>query len=589
MKVYTATINSRALRPTGHAFYARQRRLLVVVVLALAVIPLLGIGWISSRYYQESWERQTAADLENFAQARREIITLFLRDQTTMLSALTRLHSKDELAKPDRLRQLFDAMEESGVVVDLGVIDRTGRHLSYVGPYHQQLQSRNYAEADWFHEVLRNGTYVSDLFTGFRGVPHFVVAVTDPGRTWLLRATINSGFFSTLLDSANVGPGGDAFIVDRQGALQTASRRGYVVLPPAERETFMSAASQAVVRTDRFLAATAWLKGGDWLLVLMTDVEGSLRSFYQARNIGLAIIIIASALVVAIATLVVHTMVSQLEKAERERVAMLNQVREVEKMALVGRMAASVAHEINNPLQIIVDQAGWMGELLDEEDPATVRNLSEYRESLGKVRHHVKRASGITHRLLDFSRRSDASRELVDLNELAATTISFLDQEAKNSRIAIVLRLTPNLPLVCAEATQLEQVFLNILNNALDAIGQDGHITVLSGTTADEVSVAFADSGPGMPPETMARVFEPFFTTKEKGKGTGLGLAVSFNIMQRLGGTIRVAARPGGGCVFTVVLPRSPANAGRRLPRQQPETAGPGLAKGEQVWGAFES
>lgn len=223
-------------------------------------------------------------------------------------------------------------------------------------------------------------------------------------------------------------------------------------------------------------------------------------------------------------------------------------------MALVGRLAAGVAHEINNPLQIIGDQAGWISELLDEPPDRQERNIEEYRQAVAKVQKQVKRASVITHRLLGFSRK-ESGTALFETNQLLEESLALLESEAKKHHIILRKNLGPEVGILRSDASQLQQVFLNILNNAIEAIGEDGVITVTSKRLADQVNIEFADNGPGLTEYALGKIFDPFFTTKEKDKGTGLGLSISYNIMQRLGGEIRARNGRTGGCIFTLRIP----------------------------------
>jgi two-component system NtrC family sensor kinase len=230
-------------------------------------------------------------------------------------------------------------------------------------------------------------------------------------------------------------------------------------------------------------------------------------------------------------------------------------VREVEKLALIGRLSASVAHEINNPLQLITDQAGLMDELMDEENPAALTHQADYRRSLAKIRTQVGRASTITRRLLGFSRSQDGERSDTDVNQAVEETVALFEHEAKRHKIAIERDYDAALPPIWTDAAQLQQVILNVLHNAIDAIGREGRIGISSRRVGERIVVDFVDSGPGLSDEVMQHLYDPFFTTKPKGKGTGLGLYVSRDIMIRLGGDLTAANRSGGGAVFSLQLP----------------------------------
>ncbi|MFA7383807.1 MAG: ATP-binding protein [Desulfurivibrionaceae bacterium] len=556
MKMYTATIPGSALKVRSReSYYARQKQLFVLLVILMAIIPLLFISWTSSHFYQKSWLDKTTVELTSLANSRRELIDLFLDSQENTLAGYAELYDFAWLSTPGNLEKLFKAMNHQGVIVDLGLIARDGSHRNYTGPFAENLKDKNYAETRWFAEVIQNGRFISDVFTGYRGVPHFIVAVTDPTRSWVLRATINSELFNALLASAEVGPGGDAFILNRQGELQTPSRLGLTALPAGEKSLLATGGGLTIHRSPEALYATTGMKNNAWTLVLKTDIATSLADFYRARQRDHLIIAGAALLILAVSTTLVRSMMSKVEDADQQRMLLYDRIRYSEKMALIGRMAANVAHEINNPLQIIGDQAGWLDELLGEEELDRLKNTGEYRAAFAKIRTQVKRASTITHRLLGFSRSTEGLKSAIEINTLVEETVSFLEKEATNHRITIRRNLEQSLPKITTDSSQLQQVFLNILNNAFDAIGNDGSVTISTSLDNGQLAVEFADSGPGLPEEVLKKIFEPFFTTKKAGSGTGIGLAISFNIMERLGGSIEVRNGRQGGCVFRVNLP----------------------------------
>ncbi|MBU3936363.1 MAG: two-component sensor histidine kinase [Proteobacteria bacterium] len=559
MKMYTATIPASALNVRSReSYYARQKRLFFLVIILVPIIPLLFISWTASRFYQQSWMDKTTVELTSLANSRREIIDLFLDNQENTLAGYAELYDFAWLNTPGNIEKLFKAMNHHGVIVDLGLIAQDGSHRSYTGPFAEDLKDKNYAKTHWFAEVMQNGRYISDVFTGYRGVPHIIVAVTDPSRSWVLRATINSELFNSLLANTEVGPGGDAFILNQQGVLQTPSRLGLTALPLGEEGLLATGGALTIHHSQDALYASTGMKNNTWTLVLKTDIATSLADFYRARQRDRLIIAGAALLILTVSNFLVRSMMNKIESADQQRMVLYDRIRNSEKMALVGRMAANVAHEINNPLQIIGDQAGWVDELLDDEDPAQLKNTDEYRAAFAKIRTQVKRASTITHRLLGFSRSTDGLKSKININTLVEETVSFLEKEATNHRIAIRRNLNPDLPEIVTDTTQLQQVFLNILNNAIDAIGNGGAVTISSSLSEEQLAVEFADSGPGLSEEALKKVFDPFFTTKKAGSGTGIGLSISYSIIERLGGRIEVRNGRQGGCIFRVTLPVAP-------------------------------
>ncbi len=545
-----------AARPR-EVYYARQKYLFAMVFVVVSIVPLLVLNYNASRFYRESWMEKTSLELSTLAGDRRELIDRFLETQEDQLAGFLSLYDPRTLSDVKRLSALFAAMNRSGVITDLGVIDRNGAHLAYQGPFDKELAGKNYADAEWFAEVLKSGRYVSDVFTGYRKVPHLIVAVAAPDRDWILRATINSALFNSLLATANVGPDGDAFIVNRRGELQTPSRLGHNTVTQEEMALFAmlaEAGGKATPLGDHIYSATR-LNSGQWFLVLQTNVASSLASYDKARRRDAALVAAAAALIVLVAVLLTRSMIGRLAAAEHARSVLTHQVREVEKLALIGRLSASVAHEINNPLQLISDQAGLMNELLDEEIPDQIKHHGDYRKALQKIRTQIGRASTITKRLLGFSRTQDGERASVDINHAVEETVALFEHEARRHRIAIERHYEATLPPTWVDPAQLQQVILNVLHNAMDAIGREGRIEIASRLAGRHIVVDFADSGPGLTAEVVEHIYDPFFTTKPKGKGTGLGLYVSRDIMARLGGELRAANRRDGGAVFSVILP----------------------------------
>jgi two-component system NtrC family sensor kinase len=176
---------------------------------------------------------------------------------------------------------------------------------------------------------------------------------------------------------------------------------------------------------------------------------------------------------------------------------------------------------------------------------------------VAKIEYHVVRAKTVTHRLLGFARRMEPVTERVSLNSILDESIEFLKNEARYRNIEIQSNYAPDLPLTTSDSAQLQQVFLNLLNNAIDAIGKDGRITINTKHIArnNELAVDISDNGPGIPKEVLQKIFDPFFTTKEVGKGTGLGLSISYSIMENLGGRMMVASEEGKGTTFSIYLP----------------------------------
>ncbi len=241
------------------------------------------------------------------------------------------------------------------------------------------------------------------------------------------------------------------------------------------------------------------------------------------------------------------------EDALRESEQLLLQAH---KMEAIGRLAAGVAHEINNPLAVINENAGLMKDLLELSENIE-QNKEKFLGTLDVIFENINRCRTITHRLLGFARRTDISYAVIDVNDAVREVIGFLEKEILYRNIHLKLNLKEDLPSVVSDKGQLKQVLLNIINNAVDAVEKGGLIEIFTDIKDENaIRVSVRDNGHGIPEDIIKHIFEPFFTTKEKGKGTGLGLSISYGIMQKMGGTILVESKDGNGTTFIVEIPQ---------------------------------
>jgi hypothetical protein len=228
--------------------------------------------------------------------------------------------------------------------------------------------------------------------------------------------------------------------------------------------------------------------------------------------------------------------------------------RQGEKLAALGTLAAGLAHELNNPIGIISARTELM--LLEAESRALPEDV---RDDLRVVHRHAQRVSRIAHGLLSFARQPPGEHGAVDLNRLVEETLLLIEPQLVSRRIVVDRTLAPGLPVVWGDGNALQQVLMNLLTNARDAMREGGKISIETARAADPsggVRLAIQDTGPGIPPEVVARIFDPFFTTKPD--GTGLGLSISYGIARDHQGTIDVHSVPGQGATFVLALPAGP-------------------------------
>ena len=235
-----------------------------------------------------------------------------------------------------------------------------------------------------------------------------------------------------------------------------------------------------------------------------------------------------------------------------------------EKMGAIGQLAAGVAHELNNPLGGILGYAQFtlekMKKNIGPDGPTTEQE--SYVRYLTDIETQARRCKNIVQNLLRFSRSSHTTEfDETDINQVLEDTRTFVEHQLHMNQIMLDLKLSDRLPLLQANASQLQQVFTNLIINAMHASPPESEITIVSryspavGEFGGAVELRFVDQGQGIPPELINKIFEPFFTTKEVGKGTGLGLSVSYGIIKEHGGEIKVESEVGSGTTFTIILP----------------------------------
>jgi signal transduction histidine kinase len=230
-----------------------------------------------------------------------------------------------------------------------------------------------------------------------------------------------------------------------------------------------------------------------------------------------------------------------------DRAQLEEQLLQSEKLSSIGLLAAGVAHEVNTPLAGISSYAQMLIQQIPEGDPK--------HKLLEKIRVQTLRASGIVNNLLNFSRTSDTQFREVEINKCLDDTLQLLEPQMRNSKVEIVRNYGEDVLPAYGNASKLQQVFMNLIINARDAMPGGGRLMIQTRMVDTSLVVDFRDTGAGIAPENIAKIYDPFFTTKDVGQGTGLGLALSYGIIQEHGGRIFVESRPNEGAHFTIKLP----------------------------------
>ena len=557
----------------GH--YSRLYRKFILINLVCSLVPLLLVGWGINNYYTGFAASRMTASFENQVDHHRKIIELFLRERSSRLRIIAQTHSKEYLGQASNLAHVFEILnQEYGSLEDLGLIDDKGKHVAYVGPY--DLMDKDYSQTTWFKNVMVKGLYISDMFTGWRKVPHFIIAIlrVEKGEKWILRATIDTKTFRSLVENVRIGLTGEVYLLNEEGVFQTSPRLGGQIMEKAPM--LMGEIHEGTkVRTIEIrpeegkgtatpqIVATAWLKEPRWMLVVKQDYEEVFRDVKHAKYASLLFLHICALSILIITVLTTRYFVKVIKRRDTEADQLNKQLMEAGKMASIGELSAGVAHEINNPLAIILTEKQIVLDMVEFTPGLDEEFKKSLKESMDQVDTQVNRCKRITHNLLRFSRRTRSVVEKVDLNPFLKEVVDLMEREARSSGIKFLTDLDENLKPVLSDPSQLQQVFLNLITNAIDAHDGKPYGTIRIATRAEAenkaVRIEFADTGSGIPKEIINKIFDPFFTTKTVGKGTGLGLSICYGIMQRLGGSISVKSQVGEGTEFTLTLPYQPA------------------------------
>lgn len=541
--------------------YRALRRNIMILMILVTVIPLSLMATINYYQYQKSLKAEIFNPLNVLTNKTKRTFELFLEERLSTIRFISSAYSCEDLSNEKVLNRILLVLKkEFEGFVDLALISSEGELVNYAGPY--DFLGKDYSQQSWFHAVLVKGWHISDVFMGYRKFPHIAIAIqnlSENDQCWILRATIDTKRFDAIIATMELDPQSDAFLINKECILQTDSRSYGKILeecslsiPPGGHGTYLTEEIDNEGR-EIFMAYTRFVEP-EFTLVVVRPSSLILKTWFTFRT-EIFFIFLGSVLVIVLLVFkLTDIQVKHIKEADEKRELAFRELEHSQKLSSIGRLAAGVAHEINNPLAIICQKAGLMKDLIDLGSDFKAK--SKFIKLTNSVLQSVDRCSTITHRLLGFARRMEVEYEELDLNEVLQEVIGFLEKEALHRNIKVVIKFDPDLPQISSDRAQLQQVFLNILANGFAAV-EDGGIIIIKTWVEDDENegVSIRDNGCGMSKEDMGNIFEPFFTTK-KGYGTGLGLPITYGIIKKMGGTINVKSTEGVGSTFTILLPK---------------------------------
>jgi two-component system NtrC family sensor kinase len=541
--------------------YRRMWQKTVIAVSAVSIIPLVGITGVNYFMYRKSFQKELTQPIHSIASVTKHSLESFIEERIAAAKYVASRERSEDLFDEDKVAGIFKRMRQSfGGIVDIGVIDSDGIMRTYAGPY--DLKGKDYRDQDWFGKVLVRDVYVSDIFLGHRQLPHFVIAVkreNEEGRPIIFRATVDTEGLAQQIKIAGHIQNSDTFLLNREGILQTQSRffgdafqQFPGMLPPYTEGPQLI--EDLKIQDNSYIMGYSFINRSPFLFVIIAHREDILSGWQTYKKEMLASLILSTLAILLLIMRITSNWVERIKQADLRREASLHNIEHTNRMASIGRLAAGVAHEINNPLAIINEKAGLIKDLLGmaESIPPDREKLIKQTNS---IIQSVTRCSEITHRLLGFARHMDIKTEPVAIDVLIRDVLGFLEKEADYRDIHIDMHVADTLPTIHSDRGQLQQLFLNLINNAFEAMGKGGELEIsIMDRDPDHVVVKITDNGIGIAQKDIEHIFEPFYTTK-KTKGTGLGLSISYGIVKKLRGTIYVESELGRGTTFTVTLP----------------------------------
>jgi signal transduction histidine kinase len=382
------------------------------------------------------------------------------------------------------------------------------------------------------------------------------------GRFFVLRATLETERLIQTLSSFRTGEHTDIFMINRDGLLQTpsyffegGSHHMNIPVPNYSERT------QALMSSDQngqpivigYAFIETKLASTSFILMVVKQKAGMMKVWLDLRSHINWFFVVSAVIIAIVITFTSTFMVNRIHHADRQKAETMVMAEQNCQLASIGQLAAGVAHEINNPLALINETAGYVRDLFLIKEQYKDTELVEHIDSIIEA---VERCGIITGQLLGFARRFDIHTQPINLENMISDVLNFHKKEAQYRNITLRVDVPETIPLIETDRGKLQQIILNLVNNAFQAVEDGCFLDIRAEMDGPEnVCLFIRDNGCGISEDHLKKVFEPFFTTKKEGKGTGLGLSITYGLVKKLHGNIAIQSKLGEGTTFVITLP----------------------------------
>ncbi|EMS79232.1 sensor histidine kinase [Desulfotignum phosphitoxidans] len=548
--------------------FSNYPRIWIISIIILAVTslsPLVMATFINNRLIHKSVDSELVLQTDRVTSNAKRSVRFFLEERLNALRFVVNELPYYSLIDNEHLTKILINLKLGfGGFTDLSIIDSDGSQVAYAGPFN--LEGKNYKTQSWFKQSMEKDNFISEVFTGYRDVPHIIIAVRSQnayGRYYLLRATLDTQRLMDTVLSYKSNFHTDIFLINHTGILQTPSTNYGKIFTPTQIDIPAFSDTTQVI-TPENNKDKSYVVGYSYIateavttpFILMvhkkkSEVMGTWLNLGKTFNwiIGFCCLVM-----MVIITLVSTYMVNQLFLADQSKAETMLKMEQSQQLACIGQLSAGIAHEINNPLALINETTGYLKDLYHYKD--TPRDDKEIIELLNDILEAVSRCGTITSQLLGFVRQFDVQISSVNVEQLITGILSFHKKETEYKGIHVTTAIAPDVPDIKTDRGKLQQILLNLINNAFQAIEVNGCLDItVSHLPPNTISIEIKDTGCGISEENLQRIHEPFFSTKKERKGTGLGLSITYGLVKKLQGSIRVESSEGVGTIFTVTLP----------------------------------